>query len=424
MSDIDTAHHSTTPFPLKLSNYIWNSGSACIAIASLTYSVAASLVRPLSPGIGVFEIVSVRSALSLLFSHVAYSMSGQTSPLFGERQHMLFLAMRGLIGAAAMDCYYATIQRLPLADAVSLLFLNPVLTAVLAWLLLKETLTWKAFSGSLVSLAGMLFVVRPPFLFSSDDNAAAPGGGGGLNHVFNNNDTGITGGNEDRIDYFDQFRSKDWTPRRLWGVTFGLASAFLAAGAYLTIRVIGKKASAISIAVWFHTAALTHASIFLAFGWPRPAVWPTLLDWVCLAAIAISSFAANILLNRGFQIENAAVGSAVNTTQVIYSHIIGIVVLHEEISWIGALGALMITGGVCIVALENRRSTATTVGVGTIKVERSQALLDGTEMVLTGNYHSRGELDHDDRDISAQERRGLLLQQTDGDGGVGEKRYK
>jgi drug/metabolite transporter (DMT)-like permease len=395
MSDIDSAHHSTTPFPLNFINYIWNSGSACIAIASLAYSIAASLVRPLSSGIGVFEIVSVRSALSLLFSHVAYSMSGKTSPLFGERHHMLFLAMRGLIGAAAMDCYYAALQRLPLADAVSLLFLNPVLTAVLAWLLLKETLTWKAFSGSLISLAGMLFVVRPPFLFSGENDI-----GGAQNPSFNNNNTRIIGGNEGQIDHFDQFSSTEWTSRRLWGVTFGLASAFLAAGAYLTIRVIGKKASAISIAVWFHTAALTHASILLALGWPRPAVWPTLLDWGCLTAIAISSFSANILLNRGFQIETAAVGSAVNTTQVIYSHIIGIVVLHEELSWLGALGALMITLGVCIVA-----------GAGTKKEERSHqpSALDETEMmVLTDGDHSEGGVENGGRDSSRNEKSGLL----------------
>jgi len=399
MSDIDAAHHSTKSFPLNITSYIWNSGSACIAVASLAYSIAACLVRPLSPGIGVFEIVSVRSALSLLFSHIAYAMSEKSSPLFGERQHMLFLAMRSLIGAAAMDCYYATIQRLPLADAVSLLFLNPVLTAVLAWLLLKETLTWKALSGSLASLAGMLFVVRPPFLFSSgDDNSA----GAGQNYTLNNNNTGINGyvgNNEEQIDSFDQFSGTEWTSRRLWGVTTGLAAAFLAAGAYLTIRVIGKKTSAISIAVWFHTAALTHASILLAIGWPRPAVWPTLLDWGCLTAIAVSSFSANILLNRGFQIESAAVGSAVNTTQVIYSHIIGIVVLHEEFSWIGVLGAFMITVGVIIVA-----------SAGTKKEENSHqpSAIDETEMVLTGEYHSEEKVENGGKDSSVNERSGLL----------------
>jgi drug/metabolite transporter (DMT)-like permease len=399
MSDI-VLHPRT--FPSNLINYIWNSGSACIAIASLTYSIAASLVRPLSPGIGVFEIVSVRSALSLLFSHVAYSLSKQTSPLFGERTHMPFLAMRGLIGALAMDCYYATIQRLPLADAVSLLFLNPVLTAVLAWLILKEHLTWKALGGSLVSLAGMLFVVRPPFLFSS---GAGVGGVGGV------------GGGGEISDVAGSINSTEWSPRRLWGVTFGFASAFFAAGAYLTIRVIGKKASAISIAVWFHTAALTHASILLLFGWPVPAVWPNGVDWVCLVAIAVSSFSANILLNRGFQIETAAVGSAVNTSQVIYSHIIGIVVLHEAFSWIGALGAGMITVGVCIVALESKNSKTAVVAGAAVDFEskegemRLPALIDGTEMALTVGERKVGDV----VDENISERSKLL--QLDGNRG-------
>jgi hypothetical protein len=81
---------------------VWSSGVACIAVASATYSVAAALVRPLSPGIDVFQIVATRSALSLGFSAAAYRGSGQTGPFFGSPRNIPLLAMRGLVGAAAM----------------------------------------------------------------------------------------------------------------------------------------------------------------------------------------------------------------------------------------------------------------------------------------------------------------------------------
>lgn len=310
---------------------VWGSGAACIAVASFAYSVAAALVRPLSPEIGVFEIVAVRSSISVIFSYIAFRVSGQTSPFFGQRRHMPFLAMRGLIGASAMDCYYATIQRLPLGDAVSLLFCNPVLTALLAWLLLHEPMTWRGLLGCFVSLCGMVLVVRPPFLFG-DDASSRP----------------------------DESSSKEslseWSSRRASGVVFGLGSACLAAAAYLTIRVIGKKETPLSIAVWFHVSAMVHSWILLSVGWPRPAVWPKLLDWTCLLGIAMMSFTANVLLNRGFQIESAALASGVNMSQVLYSHLIGVLILHEKAYWLGIVGAVGIAGGVFAVAVDSKRA--------------------------------------------------------------------
>ena len=123
---------------------VWNSGTMCIIIAAAVYSVTAALVRPLSADIPVFEIVAFRSAASLGFSWAAHAAaagphgtSHTPAPLFGARASMPFLAARGLVGAAAMDCFYAAIRMLALAEAISLLFTNPAITALLAWALLE-----------------------------------------------------------------------------------------------------------------------------------------------------------------------------------------------------------------------------------------------------------------------------------------------
>lgn len=61
-------------------------------------------------------------------------------PFFGHLRHMLLLLARGCFGAAAMQTYYLSLFMLPMADAVTLFFLSPTLTAVAAWLILKEEL--------------------------------------------------------------------------------------------------------------------------------------------------------------------------------------------------------------------------------------------------------------------------------------------
>jgi drug/metabolite transporter (DMT)-like permease len=206
-SDYDADHGAPPPAPPSITAAVWASGTACIATAALAYSVAAALVRPLNPDIPVFQIVAVRSALSLAFS-VAAGRSPRAGPdapprhpLFGRRANMPFLALRGFVGALAMDCFYSGIIRLPLADAVSLLFVNPAITAVLAWAVLGERLGPGGVAGCALSLAGMVAVVQPPFLFGGGDA---------------------------------------WSRRRAVGTAFAASSAVLAAGAYLAIRLIGK----------------------------------------------------------------------------------------------------------------------------------------------------------------------------------------
>ena len=312
---------------------IWRSGTACIAVASAIYSVAAALVRPLSDDISVLQVVAVRSLLSLAFSYIAYKASGQESPLFGHRSNMSFLAARGLIGSLAMDMFYSCLFLLPMGDAVSLLFCNPVLTALLAWAVLHESLTWRGCLGCVSSFIGMIFVVRPPFLFGDLEEDV----------LENSSSSSTLGGVDER------------EQRRIWGSLFGIASAFLAAGAYISIRMIGSKETPLTVAVWFHTSALAHSAAFLAFGWPFAAVLPTPKDWLCLLGIAVSSFAANVLLNRGFQLESAALASGVNMTQVLYSHLIGAVVFGEQASWLGVLGAVLIGSGVLAVAVDGKR---------------------------------------------------------------------
>jgi hypothetical protein len=85
-----------------LSQQIWDNGAACIGIASVFYAAAAGLVRPLNPSIPVLEIVAVRSALSLVFSRIAFLAQEPSASFFGQRKNMGFLAMRGLVGASAM----------------------------------------------------------------------------------------------------------------------------------------------------------------------------------------------------------------------------------------------------------------------------------------------------------------------------------
>ena len=58
--------------------------------------------------------------------------------------------------------FYILIQRGAAAAVTSLLYLVPPTTAVMAWFLFGEPITWVTLIGIAVTAAGVSLVVRPP----------------------------------------------------------------------------------------------------------------------------------------------------------------------------------------------------------------------------------------------------------------------
>ena len=297
---------------------IWNNGLVSIATAALAFSVSSSLVRPISPDVSVFEIVMIRSVLSLGLSLIGRpsAIDGARPPLFGRRENWPLLLLRGTCGALAMNLFYGTLQRLLLAEALALLFLNPAIVAVLAFAVLDERLTVRQICGIIASLAGMLLVVRPPLLVG-----------------------------------------QAWTGSRAWGVGFGVLSAFLAAIAYISIRKIGKAESSLTIAVYFHATGLLTSVVGLlgAIG-GATMVMPRFTDVLCMVGIALCSFCAQLLISRGFQLSRAAPASAVNYLQVILGSVWGFLFFDESIGMVSVLGVILIFGGVLLISSERPAS--------------------------------------------------------------------
>ena len=73
-----------------------------------------------------------------------------------------------------------------------------------------------------------------------------------------------------------------------------------------------------------------------------------------LLAVAGCAFVAQLLLNRGFQIETASRASSANYSQVVWAALIGVVLFGEPITLLGGLGALLVAVGVMAVASDKQ----------------------------------------------------------------------
>src|SRR4051794_19236397 len=137
------------------------SGTVDMVLAAFCFSVMSLLVKVVGARIPSQEVVFVRAAVSLA---VAYGLVRRARPgNWGHRKGLL--VVRGLMGFAALSCFFYALIHLPLADATVIQYTNPVWTAWLGWLLLGEALTAGEAVLSAAGLLGVLLIARPTLLF-------------------------------------------------------------------------------------------------------------------------------------------------------------------------------------------------------------------------------------------------------------------
>lgn len=78
-------------------------------------------------------------------------------------RYSVFHAIRAGIITLSMVCFVATLAVMPIADAVAIFFVEPIILTVLASIFLKETIGWRRYLACVVGFVGAMIVIRPSF---------------------------------------------------------------------------------------------------------------------------------------------------------------------------------------------------------------------------------------------------------------------
>src|SRR3954467_2194977 len=97
-------------------------GVLYMTLSALGFSAMSVLVKLCSPHLPTGEIVLARAVTTLVISYVMVVRAG-LSPWGTQRGK---LVQRGLLGFGALGCYYIALVRLPLADATTLQYAQPL----------------------------------------------------------------------------------------------------------------------------------------------------------------------------------------------------------------------------------------------------------------------------------------------------------
>lgn len=282
-------------------------GLRYMAAGALFFSIMTVLVKVAGQRLPTGEIVLARAVITLVLSWLA--LARRRVPLWGTGTEKRLLVLRGVLGFIALFCFYFAVTRLPLADVTVIHYTNPVFTALLAALLLGETLGGAEVALSLAGLGGVILVARPGFLFGGHVSALDP-----------------------------------------LGVAAALTGAVFSSGAYTTVRRLGRNQDPMVIVFWFALVS-TVASIPAAVPvWTHPRRW----EWGVLLGVGVATQLGQVSLTRGLRLERAGRAMAVGYLQIVFAALWGVLFFHEIPDAWGAVGALVIVGSTFLLSRVRR----------------------------------------------------------------------
>ncbi|KAI0424322.1 hypothetical protein F5Y09DRAFT_347835 [Xylaria sp. FL1042] len=253
---------------------------------------------------------------------------------FGPQNMIPLLVMRGTAGFVGLFGLYYSLSYLEISDATAISFLVPTWTALLCYVWLKEPYRIQEAMSGFISLAGVLFIARPAFLFGRV-GAPSPDARNATMMAF------IVDGPQEGSPMVGSPSS----PQRTLAVVCSIAGTFAAATAYSTIRVIGKRVHSL-ISVNYFAGMSTIASGFIILVHPDlDFMLPTgATQWILLLIIGVAGFLLQFLLTEGLQREKG--GRATNMTY--FQMVLALII--ERVIWGTTPPVLSLVGSALIIS--------------------------------------------------------------------------
>ncbi|MEL6946742.1 MAG: DMT family transporter, partial [Pseudomonadota bacterium] len=132
----------------------------CAVLGALAFSLNDSLVKLLSAGYALPQIIFFRSSIAfLIVVFLIVSWDVGLRALWSRKWGLLVL--RGSFVVAANISFFTGIAAMPLADGTALFFVAPLLITVLSVFVLRERVGPRRLLAVVVGLIGVLIIMRP-----------------------------------------------------------------------------------------------------------------------------------------------------------------------------------------------------------------------------------------------------------------------
>ena len=266
-------------------------------MGTLFFSAMSVFAKLAGERLPTMELVLARVVVTLVMCWWALR-SLDISP-WGNNKRLLL--MRGFAGFMGLSCYFYAINHLPLADATVIQFCNPMLAALIAVFALREPLRGTDVVATILSMAGVVLVAQPTFLFAAG------------------------------------------TPLDPVAVVIGVVGAIFSAVAYVVIRRLGATEHHMVVVFYFPLVTGPASLPLLA---AEGVVMPQGIEWLFLLGIGVAAQLGQIEITQGFKLETASRASSVTYLQIVLAYTWGVLLFGEYPNALSVLGAILVVLGV------------------------------------------------------------------------------
>lgn len=228
------------------------------------------------------QVVFFRSVISISLSF--WLLQRQGVSVWGV--HRKYLILRGLCGAAALMLFYETLQKMPLASAVTIGFLAPIFTTVLGIFIAQEKVRPIQWLFFLLAFVGVVMV-------------------------------------------------QGFDPRVQWFyLIIGIVATFFSGLAQNFVRKINTQEHPLVIIFYFPLITTPLSGAYSLFHWIPPQGW----DWAILISIGLLTQFAQFFMTKSIQLEELSKVSIIRYLSIVYALIFGYIFFNETYSFVAYFG--------------------------------------------------------------------------------------
>jgi len=247
------------------------------------------------------QIVFFRSFFAIFPIIVFLAFKGKLGTAFSTRRPLNHIA-RGIVGVCAMGLGFFALTRLPLPEAITLNYAQPLLVVVFSSIFLGEAIRVYRWSAVAVGLVGVLIISWPELTLLSSDEAL--------------------------------------DDQEVLGVIAALVAAAISAVAMLLVRNLVQSERTATIVLWFSVTASVMSLLSLPFGWQAL----TLSQAGLLIAAGFCGGLGQILMTAAYRHAEASVVAPFEYTSMILGVVVGYLVFGDVATF------NMLVGGLIVVA--------------------------------------------------------------------------
>lgn len=302
-----------------------NVGIWFILAGMFAISINDMLIKQLSGGYPLHQLVFIRSAIGLLFSVIFLQLEGGWTLLKTRRPGLHLL--RALMIVVSNMTYFAAIAVLPLAETTALFFVAPLFITLLSIPFLGEKVGPMRIAAVCIGFGGVLLMQRPWESFANSDVTRI-------------------------VLLLPVLAALTYAINQVMTRKLGMSSKASALAIYIQATFIVVSAGFYLVAGdgRFAEGHTNPAIIFLLRAW----IWPEPSDWPYIIALGFMSAIVGYTLSQAYRLSDAATVAPFEYVGLPLAVFWGITIFGETLDLTVISGIILIMGSGLFVFLRER----------------------------------------------------------------------